>query len=392
MAAHRYWRIYVDANNGFTQTGIVEIEFREVLWGADVTAPGTTAPFSGGAGSDFSGDGPGNAFDDSSASSWVRGTGSPCWVGYDFGASPKDIAQVSILCDASTLDPKDFRVQSSDDGSTYTDEATITGQTGWQTNIPRHFVVGTPTHYDQPLLHQFAAYAFASQPADEARLNQAVVQAWSQGETSTGLPVKLHQVVGYAWVKGKRDRMDLRAWPLVQDDHVFYGLQLGSAGTIVFDRLTGQWTNWLSPDFTYFRVNDMVDWEGFNLGCDTESGIIWKVDPVGRLDNDDTFITSTVTGQATVRMRRIVPCYMAEVAVSEASPATTGTSIQLRTSDDGGASFIDHGTVDGQALGTSTLFRFYGLGTMSAPGRVFQIVNNGYARRLDGLDIEAGRG
>jgi hypothetical protein len=135
----------------------------------------------------------------------------------------------------------------------------------------------------------------------------------------------------------------------------------------------------------------VTDWEGYNLGCDTENGTVWKIDPTGRLDNGDTVITSQCTGMVTVRMRENVPCYMAELAVSEANPAaSSGTSIQLRTSDNATASWLDHGTVDGEATGTSTLFRWYGLGMMTSPGRQFEITNIGYCRRLDGLMIEAG--
>jgi hypothetical protein len=241
-------------------------------------------------------------------------------------------------------------------------------------------------------LTQAVVYALAAQPAAEARLSQAPVLAVSAGETSTGLPVYVHQVVAYALVRSNRDRMDLRAWPLLQDDHVFYGLQLGSAGTIVVDRLTGQWTRWKSPDQAYLRVNDAVDWEGYNLGCDTESGIVWKFDPTGRLDNGDTPITSQVTGQVTVRMRQARPCYMAELAVSEAEPSADGTTISLRTSDDGGASYVNHGSVTAEATGTSTLFRWYGLGLMTAPGRIFEIISTGYCRRIDGFDCELGDG
>lgn len=235
---------------------------------------------------------------------------------------------------------------------------------------------------------QAVAYGVVSAPADEARITQTQVLAVSAGETSTGLPVYVHQVVAYALVKGVADRNDLRAWPFVQDDHIFYVLQLGSLGTIVLDMLSQQWATWSSPGFAYWRGNDGTDWEGFNLCCDTESGKIWKIDPVGRLDEGTTAINSTVTGMATVRFRRAISCYMAELSVSEAMPATLGTGIQLRTSDDGGQSFDDQGTVTAEVLGTSTTFRWYGLGLMQSPGRVFQLIDSGYARRIDGLDIE----
>jgi len=238
---------------------------------------------------------------------------------------------------------------------------------------------------------QVVAYGLVSQPAAQLRTEQAPILVVGAAETSNGnYLVKSHQVVVYALVKGKVDRVDLRAWTFLQDDHLFYGLQLGNLGTIVHDVSTQQWCQWYSPGFNYWRAEDVTDWEGYNLACDTENGTIWKIDPTGRLDDGDTVITSTVTGQATVRGRRVIPCYMAEIACSQASPAGSGTSIRLRTSDDGGDNWVDHGTLSGAALGTATLFRYNGLGVMQAPGRIFEITNVGYARRIDGLDLELG--
>lgn len=241
---------------------------------------------------------------------------------------------------------------------------------------------------------QVAVYGLLSAPAVGLRASQVPVLTTSAGETSTGLPLRAHQVVAYALVKGLADRNDLRAWPFVQDDHIFYVLQLGAIGTIVLDILSQQWASWVSPDFAYWRGNDGTDWEGYNLCCDTESGIIWKIDPTGRLDYTTDPIRSQATGMATVRFRRTVPNYMAELSVSEGKPPTgidaTTVGITLRTSDDGGQTFLDHGTIDGEALGEDITVRWFGLGLMVAPGRVFEIVDTGYARRIDGLDCEFG--
>lgn len=245
---------------------------------------------------------------------------------------------------------------------------------------------------DTARVHQAVGYALASRPAEQARALQTPVLLTAAAETSNGnFLMKTHQVVAYALVKGKVDRVDLRAWCFLQDDHLFYGLQLGSAGTIVNDSLTGKWSIWTSPGKAYWRAEDVTDWQGYNLACDTEDGTIWKIDPAGRLDNGDTVITSQVIGQATVRGRRTIPCYTAEVACSQANPAASGTSIRLRTSDDDGSNWTDHGTIDGEAVGTATLFRYYGLGMMVAPGRQFEITNVGYARRIDGVDLEVGK-
>jgi hypothetical protein len=239
---------------------------------------------------------------------------------------------------------------------------------------------------------QTVAYVLGSQPAAQVRDNQSVSYAVSAGETSTGLPTKVHQFVAYALVQGIADRRDLRAWTFTQDDHDFYVLQLGDTNTLVYDKATKQWVQWKSPAVSYWRGNDGCAWQGINLCCDSLSGKLFKIDPTGRLDYGTTPITSVVVGGITERFRSNIPCYMAELAVSEGLPPTgidaTRVGISLRSGD--GRTWIDHGSVTGTILGDSITVRWYGLGLMSKPGKIFEITDTGYARRIDGLNIELG--
>jgi len=242
---------------------------------------------------------------------------------------------------------------------------------------------------------QLGAYAIGQYPSEEARASQVGGQILGAAEESSGLFDVFSTLLGaYALVKGFPDRRDLRAWTFTQDEHDFYVLQLGDTGTIIYDRLTGQWAEWRSPDKPYWRGNDGVGWEGINLACDNLSGKLWKIDPEGRLDYNTDPITSIVTGGMTLRERKVVPCYDAELAVSQGQPPASleegAVGFSLRTSDDGGNSWYDHGTIPGEALGDEMLVRWYGLGTMNKPGRIFEITDTGYARRIDGFNVELG--
>jgi hypothetical protein len=182
------------------------------------------------------------------------------------------------------------------------------------------------------------------------------------------------------------------AWTFKQDDHEFYGLQLGLEGTLVWDKLTGQWAQWNSPTFGYWRAADVCDWEGYNLAGDTESGILWQIDPLNRLDYGDTPIQSKITGYLTYRMRNNIPCFMAQLAL-KTGDAPFGfndgsVGITLRTSVDNGQSFINHGEVSSGGVGEKIAVRWYGLGLMKAPGMYFELTDSGYSRRIDGLNIE----
>ena len=239
--------------------------------------------------------------------------------------------------------------------------------------------------------YQLGAYALGSYPAEATKVSQLGGYTLSASETSSGLFLtKAHQLGAYALVRGLADRQDLRAWPFVQDDHIFYVLQLGNIGTLVYDKLTGQWAKWASPGYAYWRGEDGVAWEGLNVCCDTENGTLWEIDADNRLDEGTTVITSKIVGGLPSRMRKHIPCYMAELSCSQTQPAAAGTSISLRTSDDEGYTWTLYGSVDGEATGTSTLFRWYGLGLIPAPGRVFELTNVGYARRINGFNVELG--
>lgn len=241
--------------------------------------------------------------------------------------------------------------------------------------------------------YQLGAYALVSQPAVSAKVSQGALLLTAASETSSGqFRVNMFQYGAYALVRPNADRRELRAWTFKQDEHEFYGIQLGSEGTLVWDKLTGQWCQWKSPTFSYWRAEDVVDWEGFNLAADTETGKLFEIDPTGRLDYETTPIVSKIVGYLTQRFRINTPCYMAELAVSEGEPPTGiaegAVGITLRTSTDDGQTFVNHGQIVGEGVNEDITVRWYGLGLMEEPGMLFEITDSGYARRIDGLDIE----
>jgi hypothetical protein len=242
--------------------------------------------------------------------------------------------------------------------------------------------------------YQLVAYALAQAPADEVWSNTIHAYTLGAAETSSTFhDVLAHQLAVYALVKSFPDRRDLRAWTFTQDEHPFYVLQLGSAATLVYDKLTEQVTEWRSPDYPYWRGADGTDWAGLNICCDIRSGKIFKIDAEGRLDYETTPILSQGTGMVPARLREVIPCYAAEFTVSEGAPPPQleagAVGITLEFSDDT-LSYVNAGEVAGEEFGSFTLFRWYSLGQIGAPGRFFRITDTGYARRWDGLDISVG--
>lgn len=116
---HAYWRLRM-LSNGFGSSGypdirIEEIEFRTSAGGAD-QATGGTAIESGHDGANDAA----NAFDNSTSTGWdaPRTQVFDSWVGYHF-PSAVAINQVALSETSTPYKPKDFVVESSDDGVTW---------------------------------------------------------------------------------------------------------------------------------------------------------------------------------------------------------------------------------------------------------------------------------
>ncbi len=126
--ARRYWRINVTLNNGSASNwSLTEVVFRTVPGGPQVATGGTAS-----ASTTLGGYPASNAFDGNLSNLYVA-TQSTGWLQYDFGASNlvaiAEIAIVSRFDGFQTDSPRDFQVQYSDNGSSWTTAWSVTGQT-----------------------------------------------------------------------------------------------------------------------------------------------------------------------------------------------------------------------------------------------------------------------
>jgi hypothetical protein len=139
-AAHLHWRVYITAGNGSPYRIIAEMEMRHQVGGSDDCNGGTAS-----ASSILDAGFPASkAFDNFSGggNAWASdGVESTSWLAYQF-PSPIEIAEVSIWGSADgSQSIKDFQIQYSDDGTTWTTIASITNQTGWTTLEQRTFTL-----------------------------------------------------------------------------------------------------------------------------------------------------------------------------------------------------------------------------------------------------------
>ncbi|WP_169307367.1 discoidin domain-containing protein [Chitiniphilus eburneus] len=130
----RYWRIHITATNGGTAS-IQEIELRATPGGADLTTPATPVTAS----SQYSGNQAVAAVDnlfDSNVRAWVASSANlPQWLTFDLGTAVT-VAEVAIAArnhpSGPVSAPRDFTIQYSRDGDTWSTAASYSGVGAWQ--------------------------------------------------------------------------------------------------------------------------------------------------------------------------------------------------------------------------------------------------------------------
>lgn len=130
---YRYWRVVLISNNGDSQyVTLTETELRASLGGADLTTPSTVVTAS----SYLSGYGPERTVDGifTNISAWVSNPGSVTnqWLQYDLGTQI-EVAQVALYSnnDETARNPKDIRIEASNDGINFVVKGTFLNQTAW---------------------------------------------------------------------------------------------------------------------------------------------------------------------------------------------------------------------------------------------------------------------
>ena len=142
--AHKFWRLYITANNGNPYTAIQQIAYRSTPEGASVATGGTAT-----ASTAFAADPPSDAFNGNTTvpdGGWVPNvTTFPHWITYEF-ASPVAIVEMGLWVrndevTSGARGPKDFTLQWSDDGVAWTDIGTYVGVAGWVIGTQKVFSV-----------------------------------------------------------------------------------------------------------------------------------------------------------------------------------------------------------------------------------------------------------
>lgn len=238
-------------------------------------------------------------------------------------------------------------------------------------------------------------------PAETIEMSQLQVNAVTTESGTTD--VSQLQVV--AVVRGRVTNRRVRAWEFSLDGHHYYVLRLGETSTIVYDATTQQWMDWASPDLAFLRQQNGLNWldmgnsvfstngqESNVVAGDDTFGLLWLVDAEQGFDESPIDASTRrferkVTGGVPMRMRETQKCAEVYLTASGGDPVVSGDLITLRTSDDFGNTWTDHG---GLAVTSATYdqeFAWRSLGLIKYPGRIFELTDDGAVFRIDGLDM-----
>lgn len=136
--AYRYWRLYcVDTNGNSTYLGFAEIELHDSIGGADLTSPSTTITSS----HNNAAYPATNAIDGdlNNMMAFQYGVMSNAYITLDL-ITAVSVKEISIRCYMHYYAPKNFKLQGSNDGSTFTDVKSYL-KTDWVSNTTYTFLV-----------------------------------------------------------------------------------------------------------------------------------------------------------------------------------------------------------------------------------------------------------
>lgn len=206
-----------------------------------------------------------------------------------------------------------------------------------------------------------------------------------------------------AGLSGSGGNHRLRSWTCTLDGHDFLIMRLGETYTLVYDFSTESWSKWASNSKSYFKPHVGLNWFSMNsptLASNAVTNVVCGDDTTEYLytfnpyigydeDADLTPLTFTreVLGGLPIRTRKTQPIGAAYLTIDSGLPQVTGAYFNLKSSDNFGRTWTDHGNIVSVSGDYDQEFSWRSLGLMKAPGKAFKITDNGAAVRIDSLEI-----
>lgn len=239
--------------------------------------------------------------------------------------------------------------------------------------------------------------AITQVPSDELNVTQAVVRVLEEPTT----PLNMTQTVVRSIVSGRVDDPVVRAWTFTLDGHDYYVLRVGNEETLVYDVLTEQWYVWGSNTTRLWKGYNGHNWLAADgLGATYGSNVLVGDDASGALyflGPDSTTDDDPVEGAATPRPfeRRVMgqithKGYSSKRVYDVTLEGSIGNisnedlvSVELEFSDDRGNTYVSAGEITLTDEDYHARLDWRSLGSLTMPGRLFRITDNGALKRID---------
>lgn len=225
-----------------------------------------------------------------------------------------------------------------------------------------------------------ALVAFKSALLANSRVSEEGVLVAHSSDAAARVTESAVQVVYKTGVGGL---VRSRAWSFNLDGHPFYVLNLSDEGTFVYDDRTGQWAQFQTGGYGVWNMIQGFEWGLYVVGGDAIYSKVWTIAPDSPVDEDWRPVEHKVNGGLPSRSRDGVQHDALFLTISSGFIGEDGALLQMRFSDDQGRTWSDYFDIPLTLSDYGQEITWRSLGSISAPGRVFEFRDVGGMIRID---------
>jgi len=271
-------------------------------------------------------------------------------------------------------------------------------------NADQGFILAT---VHQSAEHAHVGQFFALAPFNVPSKNVAATQAAFSMTVRSIHSVRATQISQFVVCKGRTQNPNIRVFTFTLHGHDFYVIRLGDTETLIYDVYSQQWIEWTSKDLPFWRANTGCNWVGaqqlaYQYGSDVVVGddvwgLLYFLNPEQPFDDSPDYLNAAqqldferiVMGQVLANGREAFPCYVLFLSGDNYGFSANDFTpfVRLDYSDDQGQTFDSADTITAQPDTDDFDYRWYSLGQITNPGRLFRIVDNGILTRIDSLQM-----
>lgn len=247
--------------------------------------------------------------------------------------------------------------------------------------------VGPPFSAELRTSQLVALAAFGPPAARAARDSQLqLLVAYSAGEANVRTRTsQAALLIAYGTGVPGDPRTD--SWTYVLDGHRFWVLPLGAEGDWAYDVVTKQWAQLDTQGFPGLNFTHGVMWGLRIMGGDALYPFLYELDPTESDDEGWRPVAHVVTGGVQTRSPNMIGVANFRLTASVGFESDTPVDVNLTFSDDNGNTFSDPFVITIDAGVYNTQLVWSALGSFTAPGRIFQIADNGGFLSISGADV-----